>query len=52
MRCVVIFSFVVFAVLMGGQGADGSRQPSELEITIAKAQGKMFWETVAKVSFN
>ncbi|KAL5524590.1 PST2_2 [Sanghuangporus sanghuang] len=30
---------------------DGSRQPSELEQEIAKIQGKVFWETVAKVAF-
>ncbi|KAF1354625.1 flavo protein-like protein [Delphinella strobiligena] len=30
---------------------DGSRQPSEKEITLATEQGKAFYETVAKVSF-
>ncbi|KAF8267164.1 flavoprotein-like protein [Lactarius quietus] len=29
-------------------GADGSRQPSELELEIAQIQGKSFYETVAK----
>ncbi|KAJ8483035.1 hypothetical protein ONZ45_g9750 [Pleurotus djamor] len=32
-------------------GADGSRQPSELELRVAGIQGKMFWETLAKVKF-
>ena len=31
--------------------ADGSRQPSELELEIAKIQGKAFWGTVSKVKF-
>lgn len=30
---------------------DGSRQPSKLEIEVAEAQGKSFYETVSKVSF-
>ena len=30
---------------------DGSRQPSALELEVAGIQGKMFYETVAKVSF-
>jgi len=30
---------------------DGSRQPSQLELTIAEAQGKAFYEAVSKVSF-
>lgn len=29
-------------------GGDGSRQPSELEIRVAVAQGKAFYEAVAK----
>ncbi|EAW08428.1 putative NADH-quinone oxidoreductase Pst2 [Aspergillus clavatus NRRL 1] len=29
-------------------GADGSRQPTALELSIAEAQGKAFYETVAK----
>jgi NAD(P)H dehydrogenase (quinone) len=29
-------------------GGDGSRQPSETELTIARKQGKAFYETVAK----
>ncbi|KAJ5573374.1 NADH-quinone oxidoreductase [Penicillium hispanicum] len=29
-------------------GADGSRQPTTLELSIAEAQGKAFYETVAK----
>ncbi|EDP55623.1 Minor allergen Alt a 7 [Aspergillus fumigatus] len=32
-------------------GADGSRQPTQLELSIAEAQGKAFYETVAKVNF-
>ena len=30
---------------------DGSRQPSALELEIAKIQGKAFWNTVSKVTF-
>ena len=30
---------------------DGSRQPSSLELELAEAQGKHFYETVAKVNF-
>jgi len=33
-------------------GADGSRQVTDLETDIAKAQGKMFWQTVSKVNFG
>ncbi|RJE20002.1 protoplast secreted protein 2 [Aspergillus sclerotialis] len=32
-------------------GADGSRQPSPLELEIAEIQGKSFYEHVSKVSF-
>jgi NAD(P)H dehydrogenase (quinone) len=32
-------------------GADGSRQPSALELELAVAQGKLFWKTVSKVTF-
>ena len=32
-------------------GGDGSRQPSPLEIEIAQTQGKVFYETLAKVQF-
>jgi len=32
-------------------GPDGSRQPSALELELAKGQGKSFYSTVAKVSF-
>ena len=32
-------------------GADGSRQPTELELKIATAQGKAFYETVSKVQW-
>ncbi|OJJ47919.1 hypothetical protein ASPZODRAFT_94930 [Penicilliopsis zonata CBS 506.65] len=32
-------------------GADGSRQPTELELQIAEAQGKAFYEHVSKVNF-
>ncbi|EDN08235.1 minor allergen Alt a 7 [Histoplasma capsulatum] len=33
-------------------GADGSRQPSALELQIAEEQGKQFYNTVAKVNFE
>jgi len=33
-------------------GADGSRQPTPLELEIAQIQGKQFWETVSKVNFG
>ncbi|KAH7882844.1 flavoprotein-like protein [Phlebopus sp. FC_14] len=32
-------------------GADGSRQPSALELEVATLQGKVFWETVSKYKF-
>ncbi|KAL1695269.1 flavoprotein-like protein [Schizophyllum commune] len=32
-------------------GGDGSRQPSALELEIAKIQGKQFWEIVSKYKF-
>jgi NAD(P)H dehydrogenase (quinone) len=32
------------------QGADGSRQPTALELEIAETQGKSFYEAVAKVN--
>lgn len=32
-------------------GADGSRQPSKLELEVASIQGKAFYDTVAKVNF-
>ncbi|RPD65312.1 flavo protein WrbA [Lentinus tigrinus ALCF2SS1-7] len=32
-------------------GADGSRQPSALELEIAELQGKHFWETISRVKF-
>jgi len=32
-------------------GADGSRTPTQLELDIATAQGKQFWEIVSKVTF-
>ena len=32
-------------------GPTGARQPSELELELASTQGKVFWETVSKVSF-
>jgi len=31
--------------------ADGSRQPSELELELATRHGKYFWNTVSKVNF-
>jgi hypothetical protein len=33
------------------QGADGSRQPTEIELSLAEEQGKAFYEAVSKVSF-
>jgi NAD(P)H dehydrogenase (quinone) len=33
-------------------GADGSRQPSATEITMAKQQGEDFWKAISKVSFD
>jgi len=32
-------------------GADGSRQPTALELELAEIQGKVFYETVSKVNF-
>ncbi|KAB8067635.1 flavo protein-like protein [Aspergillus leporis] len=32
-------------------GADGSRQPTEIELSLAEEQGKAFYEAVSKVSF-
>jgi len=32
-------------------GADGSRQPSQKELEVAEAQGKAFYEALAKVNF-
>ncbi|KAM0722079.1 hypothetical protein Q7P37_003005 [Cladosporium fusiforme] len=32
-------------------GGDGSRQPTEKELEVAKAQGKAFFEAVSKVNF-
>ncbi|CAE6408209.1 unnamed protein product [Rhizoctonia solani] len=32
-------------------GADGSRQPNEIETAIAEAQGEAFWKTISKVAF-
>jgi NAD(P)H dehydrogenase (quinone) len=32
--------------------ADGSRQPSPLELEIANIHGKVFWNTVTKVNFG
>lgn len=38
--------------LAGPKGPDGeSRQPSEIELSMAEKQGKAFWETVSRVSF-
>ncbi|KAI5898148.1 flavoprotein WrbA [Schizophyllum commune H4-8] len=33
-------------------GGDGSRQPTPLELEVAKIQGQQFWETLAKHSFK
>ncbi|CAE6422551.1 unnamed protein product [Rhizoctonia solani] len=32
-------------------GGDGSRQPNQIETSIAEAQGEAFWNTVSKVAF-
>ncbi|EPQ50433.1 flavo protein WrbA [Gloeophyllum trabeum ATCC 11539] len=32
-------------------GGDGSRQPSELELEVARIQGKQFWEYLSRVKF-
>jgi len=34
------------------QNGDGSRQPSQKELEVATAQGKAFYEAVAKVNFQ
>ncbi len=34
------------------QGVDGSRQPTEKELKLAKHQGKVFYETVSRVAFQ
>ena len=33
------------------QGADGSRQPTPLELEVAESQGKAFYEHVARVTY-
>ena len=33
------------------QGADGSRQPSKLELELATEQGKAFYKSVSRVNF-
>ena len=33
------------------QAADGSRQPTEKELELAREQGKAFYQTVSKVNF-
>lgn len=35
----------------GTFAGDGTRTPSQKEIELAQAQGKMFWQTVSKVNF-
>lgn len=37
---------------MNIQSGDGSRQPTAKELDVAKAQGKAFYEAVAKVNFQ
>lgn len=32
-------------------GPDGSRQPTPLELEVAKIQGEKFWEHIVKVKF-
>lgn len=34
------------------QNGDGSRQPTQKELEVATAQGKAFYEAVAKVNFQ
>ena len=53
--CVVWAGFKITYLFAGSPwgagtfaGADGSRQPSALELEIAEIQGKNFYETVAK----
>ena len=33
-------------------GADGSRQPTEKELELARTHGKSFYEVVSKVNFG
>ena len=33
------------------QGADGSRQPTPLELEVAESQAKAFYEHVARVNY-
>lgn len=35
-----------------GQGGDGSRQPTDKELELARIQGKAFYEAVSKVDFS
>ena len=34
------------------QAGDGSRQPSQLELSVAEEQGKAFYSAVSKVNFS
>ena len=34
------------------QGVDGSRQPSEKELSLATEQGKCYYKLVSKVNFS
>lgn len=34
------------------QAGDGSRQPTQLELTVAEEQGKAFYSKVSKVDFS
>jgi hypothetical protein len=47
--CSIYRASVDFTFL---QGADGSRQPSELELQIAETQGRSFWEHLSRVNFE
>jgi NAD(P)H dehydrogenase (quinone) len=47
---LILFNIRLVTVKILFQGADGSRQPTDLELAIAEAQGKAFYEAVAKAS--
>jgi NAD(P)H dehydrogenase (quinone) len=53
---VLIFTSMVYPGSPWGAGtfagADGSRQPSALELKVAKIQGQHFHSTVSKVTFK
>lgn len=47
---LILFNIRLVTIKILFQGADGSRQPTDLELAIAEAQGKAFYEAVAKAS--